>query len=161
MVAKNAPDGLIVTTATEASSPLGDLAADCGWPMLMGANARMLLQEFSLRIPSCVLFWLDDWQGVAPTARLIAWLRERNAKPYRVAVACNLDRDAETALRAAGAHSFLPLRGESGAAVVESLRPLFAAVAHRHHTAIAPSLSSVDTDYVPRAQFPSDLARPP
>jgi hypothetical protein len=162
MVANISPDGLIVSTQTETSPTLDELASRCGWPTLLGANARMLLNQLSLRVPACVLFWLDDLQCVPSTARLILWLRERNSNPYRVAVACNLAGDTEAALRAAGAHSFVPIRGESGLAVLESLRPLLEAVAIRHEAPVAASLSPVAApDYPPQLQYPSDLARPP
>src|SRR5471030_3332682 len=90
MVAMNSLDGLIVTTRADASGQLAELSAACGWPTLWAASAREMLRELSLQIPSCVLFWLDDWESVAKTARLIEWLRERHAKPYRIAIACDL-----------------------------------------------------------------------
>jgi len=76
MVAMNTLDGLIVTTRAEASAPLAELATVYGWPTLWAASARALLQELSLQIPACVLFWLDDVDSVAATAKLIEWLRE-------------------------------------------------------------------------------------
>jgi hypothetical protein len=162
MVPNISPDGLIVSTQTATSPTLEEVASRCGWPTLIGANARMLLHELSLRVPACILFWLDDLQSVASTARLILWLRERNANPYRVAVACNLAGDAEAALRAAGAHSVLPIHGDSEDDAVESLLPLLQAVSLRNVTSLAASLSPADTpNYVPHMQYPSDLARPP
>jgi hypothetical protein len=162
MVANISPNALIVSTQFETSPALEEVATRYGWPMLLGANARMLLNELSLRVPACVLFWLDDLQSVASTARLILWLRERNANPYRVAVACNLADDAEAALRAAGAHSVVPVHGASGDDAIESLRPLLEAVALRHEAPVAASLSLIDTpNYVRQMQYPSDLARPP
>ncbi len=162
MVANISPNGLIVSTQFETLPALEEVATRCGWPTLLGANARMLLNELSLQVPACVLFWLDDLQNVGSTARLIVWLRERNANPYRLAVACNLADDAEAALRAAGAHSVVPIHGGSGDDAIESLRPLLEAVARRHETPVVAPLSLIDTSaYVPQTQYPSDLARPP
>jgi hypothetical protein len=163
MVAMNTFDGLIVTTREEASAPLAELSAACGWPTLWEANARGLLREMSLQIPSCVLFWLDDWDSVAATARLIEWLRERNAGPFRVAVACNVEAGAEAMLRAAGAHSVLPVNGQSGAAIARALGPLVQSAARREAAIVADSILPLATDdrVLGAQSFPSDLARPP
>jgi len=75
----NTLDGLIVTTRAEASAPLAELATVYGWPTLWAANARALLQELSLQIPACVLFWLDDVNSVAATAMAARTMDGRTA----------------------------------------------------------------------------------
>jgi hypothetical protein len=162
MVAKISHHGLIVSTQSNMSLTVEELAAGCGWPALVGANARMLTRELSTGMPACVLFWLDDLRNVASTAGLIHWLRDRYADPYRVAVACNLASDAEAALRAAGAHSYLPISDDSTTSVMESLRPLFDAIALGLETPVAPSISlAANSGYVAQSQYPSDLVQPP
>jgi hypothetical protein len=163
MVAMNSFDGLIVTTRAEASGQLAELSAACGWPTLWAASARGMLRELSLQIPSCVLFWLDDWESVAKTVRLIEWLRERNAKPYRIAIACDLGDGAEAVLRAAGAHSVLPVAGQSGDAIARALWPLLrSTTSFSATTAVNSIVPNTSDDRVPQAQlYPSDLVRPP
>jgi hypothetical protein len=154
MVAKNTLDGLIVTTREEASAALTELSAAFGWPTLWAATARQMLRELSLEIPACVLFWLDDWDSIAATARLIEWLRERDAGPFRVAVACDLGDGAEAVLRAAGAHSVLPVTGQSGAAIALALASLLQTVA------VPVSLLAASERASP-IEMPADLVRPP
>jgi hypothetical protein len=162
MVAKISQRGLIVSTRTKTSPTLEELAAGSGWPALVGANARTLMRELSAARPACVLFWLDDLRNVASTAGLIHWLRDRYADPYRVAVACNLASNAEAALRAAGAHSYLPISHDSTTSVMESLRPLFDAIALGLETPVAPSISpAANSGYVAQSKYPSDLVQPP
>jgi hypothetical protein len=162
MVAMNTLDGLIVTTRKDASGPLAELSATCGWPTLWAATVREMLHELSLQIPACVLFWLDDWDSVAATARLIEWLRERNSGTYRVAIACDLGDSAETVLRAAGAHSVLPVAGQTGDAIAQALWPLLQRSARSNAPRTAGSILPIETDDRPsREQFPSDLVRPP
>jgi hypothetical protein len=162
MVATNTLDGLIVTTRAEASAPLAELATVYGWPTLWAASARALLQELSLQIPACVLFWLDDVNSVAATAKLIEWLRERNAEPFRVAVACNVEAGAEAVLRAAGAHTVLPVTGQSGAAIARALDPLLRP-ATRSGAAVdaAAVLQIAPDDRVSAVELSPDLMRPP
>jgi hypothetical protein len=162
MVAMNKLDGLIVTTREEASAPLAELAAAYGWPMLWSANARGLRRELSLQIPACVLFWLDDWNSVATTAQLIEWLRERNAGPFRVAVACNVEAGAEAVLRAAGAHTVLPVTGQSGAAIARALVPLLRSAARSSAATVGvPIMQVAADDRVSAMELAPDLMRPP
>jgi hypothetical protein len=109
-----------------------------------------------------VLFWLDDWDSVAATARLIEWLRERNAGPFRIAVACNVEAGAEAVLRAAGAHSVLPVTGQSGAAIARALGPLLQ-TASRDDAAITTGTNlrlATDCRASP-IEFAPDLMQPP
>ncbi|HEY4233479.1 MAG TPA: hypothetical protein VGM76_08635 [Lacipirellulaceae bacterium] len=162
MVAMNTLDGLIVTTRKQASRPLVELAEACGWPALLGASARGLLREFSLQIPACVLFWLEDWDSIAATAQLIEWLRERNAEPFRVAVACNVEAGTEAVLRAAGAHSVLPVTGQSGAAIARALGPLLQSATRNGASPVAAANSPIASrDHVSPTKFASDPLHPP
>jgi hypothetical protein len=162
MVAMNTHGGLIVTTRKEPSAPLAELAAACGWPTLWAASARGLLRELSLQIPSCVLFWLDDRDGLAPTARLIEWLRERNAEPFRVAVACNAEAGTEALLRAAGAHTVLPVTGQSSAEIAQAIVPLLQPAAQRNGAPAADFISQLTTgDRASPLELAPELIRPP
>jgi hypothetical protein len=162
MVANNTLDGLIVTTREEATAPLAELAAACGWPTLWAANARGLRRELSLQIPACVLFWLDDWNSVAATAQLIEWLRERNGGPFRVAVACNVEAGAEAVLRAAGAHTVLPVTGQSGATIARALVPLLRTAARSIAATVdVPIFPVAAGDRVSVMELSPDLMRPP
>src|SRR3989304_6246982 len=77
MVRKNSPTGLIATTRADLSPPLDDVVVRSRWPLMLSASPRRLARELSLHQPPCVLFWVEDRQSVAPTARLVAWSRER------------------------------------------------------------------------------------
>ena len=162
MVRKHSPLGLIATTRADVTPPLDDVVNCCGWPLLLEASPRRLAQELSLHNPACVLFWLDDRDGLAPTARLVEWSRERGSRPYRVAVAFRLEPDVEAEFRAAGAHTFLPISGRSGMAIADALRPLFA----EPDLAAAEAMSisapwMILRDSVAALEVPSDLVRPP
>jgi hypothetical protein len=121
MVTRLLPEGLIATTRANASPRLDDLIACCGWPVLLDASPRLLVRELEQHNPECVLFWLEDQLELTPTARLVAWSRERGARPYRVAVAGLMDVEAEAVLRTAGAHSFLAIADSSAADVMDAL----------------------------------------
>ncbi len=126
MVKRYSPTGLIATTRADVTPPLDELVCCCRWPLLLAASPRRLACELSLHNPECVLFWLDERQGIAALARLVEWSRERSTRPYRVAVALDLDADVELQLRAAGAHSFLSVVALGVSRVVDALRPLLA-----------------------------------
>jgi hypothetical protein len=124
MVIRLLPSGLIATTGASASARLDDVASTCGWPLLLGASPRLLCRELSQLNPDCVLFWLEERQEIASTARLVAWSRERGTRPYRVAVALMPDTEVEAALRSAGAHSFLAISAWNPNDVMAALWPL-------------------------------------
>jgi hypothetical protein len=151
MVAKRTAPGLIATTRADATPPLEELVACCGWPLLLEAGPRRLLRELALRRPECLLFWTDDWYDVGPTAELITWSRRRGNRPFRVAVAYELTSEAEAVFRAAGAHSFLAVTGRPGTAIAEALGQLVASAA----PAVAVG------ELVGPAEFASELVRPP
>ena len=162
MVAKHSPTGLIATTRSRPTPPLDEVVACCGWPLLLNANPRRMQRELSFYNPECVLFWLDDRHAVAATASLIAWSRHRGARPYRVAVAFQMSDDVESVLRAAGAHSFLPLAGQSGSFVAEALgRLLQESVRTVDAAATKSALSAAATEHVAPMEMFSDLVRPP
>jgi hypothetical protein len=151
MVAKNSPSGLIATTSAEASPPLDDLVDSCRWPLVLDANPRRLQRSLAFHTPECVLFWLDDWLGIAATARLIAWSRQRGHRPFRVAVAHNIEGDVEPALRSAGAHGFLLLDGQPEEFIADSLWPLL-------HSLSRPAVAA---PVHARADLLPNLVRPP
>jgi hypothetical protein len=161
MVAKPTTEGLIATTHTEPSAPLEELRDRCNWPVVWEANVRRMQHELALRCPKCVLFWLADGQGLAETARLIAWLRERGSRPYRVAVAYRLDSAAEATLRAAGAHSYLPIVDDVASTVSDALLPLLVET-ERTAEVFAPNTSALGAGGRP-AQYEAEstFVRPP
>jgi len=145
MVATLLPLGLIASTRMSVSPQLDDLVACCGWPLLLEATPRLLAHELSNLDPACVLFWLEEQRDVVPTTRLMAWLRLRGARPYRVAAARCMECGVEAALRAAGAHTFLAVAHLSADDVLDALWPLWTESGDRVATAVRHS----------------DLARPP
>ncbi len=162
MVVKNSPQGLIATTRTKTTTTLEDLVDSCGWPLLLDATPRRLHRELSYHDPECVLFWLEDRQGLTSTAKLISWSRERGARPFRVAVAFQMDGDVESVFRTAGAHGFLPVAGQSVAFVADAVWPLLQKSARLGKTSLANAASSVPTgNGVTSIEFQSDLVRPP
>ena len=162
MVKKHSPLGLIATTRADVTPPLDDVVHCSGWPLLLEANPRRLARDLSLHDPECLLFWLDDRQGLAPTARLVEWSRQRGARPYRVAVAFRLGSDIEAVFRAAGAHTFLSISDRSGVVVADALRPLFAApVRAVAATAEGARSWTAPRDPVVALEMPPDLVWPP
>jgi hypothetical protein len=162
MVAKTSSDGLIVATRARATQSLTELAECCGWPMLCKANARALRTELSFHLPACVLFWLDDSPNIAPTVQLMAWLRDREAKPIRIAVATEQAGNAEPVLRAAGAHSVLSINGHSGAAIAEALGQLLQHADRQvEATAAGPVPTVTTSSRLTHMDVPPQLVRPP
>ncbi len=160
MVKKHSPLGLIATTSADVTPQLDNVVRCCGWPLVLEANPRRLARELALHDPECVLFWLEQRQNVSALARLIGWSRERGARPYRVAVAYHIEADVETVFRAAGAHSFLSIADRSAAAIVDALRPLFAAPV-RTAAATAARPRAAPPKPMAALEVPADLVRPP
>jgi hypothetical protein len=125
MVASDPSPGLIATVRA-ATPTLDVVAASCGWPVLLEASPRRVERELSVLNPECVLFWLDDVLAIEATARLIAWSRQRGARPLRMAAALDPDDAVEAVLRAAGAHGFLSVTQHSAAMIAHALGPLLA-----------------------------------
>lgn len=126
MVVSDSSPGLIATAQASATRMLDDVAASCGWPVLLEASPRRIQRELSALNPECILFWLDDLLAIEATARLIAWSRQRGARPLRVAAALDPDVAVEAALRAAGAHGFLSVSRQSAGLIAGALAPLLA-----------------------------------
>src|SRR6476620_4233026 len=116
--------GLIVTPARRASDLLEELISQVEWPVLLGPSMRLLFQQIEVIAPHCLLFWLDETHDIEHALQLIARLRDRGARPYRVAIAHQLQADAEPAIRAAGVHSVLNTNGSISALVQKALLPL-------------------------------------
>lgn len=126
MIANDPPAGLIATVRESTTPTLDGVASCCGWPVLVEATPRRLDRELSAANPECVLFWLDDVDAVDATVRLVAWARQRSARPLRVVAALDANAAVESALRSAGAHGFLPVNGQSASLIAEALSPLLA-----------------------------------
>jgi hypothetical protein len=124
MVTENARLGLIVTAGRRSSALLDDLIAFCDWPVLFQPSVRLVFQQIEVVQPRCLLFWLEGKHEIWATARLIARLRDRGPRPYRVAIAHSLDEDVEPMFRAAGVHSYLSASSNIAALVSGALNAL-------------------------------------
>ncbi len=102
MVSDVTRTGLIVSPAGRASDLLDELIAATEWPVLLEPSVRLLFQQIEVTSPQCLLFWFDESHEIESTLKLIARLRDRGSRPYRVAVTHQLSTDAEPAIRAAG-----------------------------------------------------------
>src|SRR3954453_6098374 len=102
MISNHHRRGLIVAPAPRISDPLEKLIAQLDWPVLLQPSVRLLFQQIEVTTPHCLLFWLDETHEIEYALQLIARLRDRGSRPYRVAVAHRLEPNAEPAIRAAG-----------------------------------------------------------
>ncbi len=127
MVSDITRPGLIVSPTRRASDLLDELIAYTEWPVLVEPSVRLLLQQIEVTSPQCLLFWFDETQDIDSGLKLIARLRDRGSRPYRVAVVYRLPTDAEPAIRSAGIHSVLNVCGSIEALVRSALLPLLAA----------------------------------
>jgi hypothetical protein len=116
--------GLIVTPARRSSDLLEELIIQLDWPVLLEPSVRLLFQQIEVTGPQCLLFWLDETHDIENALHLIARLRDRGSRPYRVAVAHHLQPDIEPAIRSAGVHSVLSTNGSITALVQDALLPL-------------------------------------
>src|SRR3954470_23437279 len=124
MISNHRRRGLIVAPAPRISDPLEKLIAELDWPVLLQPNVRLLFQQIEVTTPQCLLFWLDQTHEIDDALRLIARLRDRGSRPYRIAVAHQLEHDVEPAIRAAGVHSLFCSAGNVSALVQNALLPL-------------------------------------
>ncbi len=124
MVTDTPAPGLIASTDSHRTAALDELIACCAWPALLAADAARLNRELGLKNPQWLLLWLENHEQIAPTLKLMTWLRERGPRPYRIAVARRLEHDVEALFRGAGVHFFLPAIGEMRATVDDALWPL-------------------------------------
>src|SRR5690349_9821242 len=116
--------GLIVSPARRTSDLLDELIALVDWPVLLQPSVRLLLQQIEVLAPHCLLFWLEETHEIDHALKLIARLRDRGSRPYRVAVAHQLRPEVEPTIRAAGVHSILNTSANISALVQEALLPL-------------------------------------
>src|SRR4051812_44698875 len=124
MISNQHRRGLIVAPARSGSDPLDKLIAYLDWPVLVQPSIRLLFQEIEVAAPQCLLFWLDQTHEFEHALRLIARLRDRGSRPYRIAVAHQLEPEFEPTIRAAGVHSLLCTSGNITALVKNALLPL-------------------------------------
>jgi hypothetical protein len=124
MISQITRRGLIVAPARRTTDLLDELISHFDWPVLLQPSVRLLLQQIEVAAPHCLLFWLDETHEIDHALRLIARLRDRGPRPYRIAVAHQLRPDAEPTIRAAGVHSVLCTSGNITALVQEALLPL-------------------------------------
>jgi hypothetical protein len=116
--------GLIVTPARRTSDLLEELISQVEWPVLLQPSVRLLFQQIEVTGPECLLFWLDEAHDIDHALQLIARLRDRGSRPYRVAIAHQLHADTEPVIRAAGVHTVLNTNGSIAALVQDALLPL-------------------------------------
>jgi hypothetical protein len=162
MVQQRLSQGLIATTRANVTPPLEELVRSCGWPLVLEATPRQLALELAHHEPQCLLFWLEEQKNVARLAQLVAWARERGARPLRVAVAYRMEADVEAVLREAGAHGFLPIDGRSTRRVPEALQALvegFAGTPANVAREFEPSVPAGERSLP--LELPIELARPP
>ena len=87
MVSEITRRGLIVTPARRTSDLLEELISQVDWPVLLQPSVRLLFQQIEVTAPHCLLFWLDETHDIEHALQLIARLRDRGSRPYRVAIA--------------------------------------------------------------------------
>jgi hypothetical protein len=116
--------GLIVTPARRTSDLLEELISQVDWPVLLAPSVRLLLQQVEVTAPHCLLFWLDETHEIDRALQLIARLRDRGSRPFRVAIVHQLEPHVEPTIRAAGVHSVLNISGSVTALVQDALLPL-------------------------------------
>jgi len=130
--------GLIVTHSARSTELLDEFIALCDWPLVTRPSTRSLFQQIEISRPLCLAFWLDALGELAPAAKLIAQLRARGPRPYRIAVAHNLAADVEHTMRAAGVHTYLATSGNVLALVEGALLPFIDPARLTPHIRAAP-----------------------
>lgn len=115
--------GLIVAQAAQTTALLDELISLCEWPLLLQPSVRALLQQIDACRPACLLFWLETTAEIASTAELVARLRDRGPRPYRIALAHCLSGNVEQSFRTAGVHSYFAVNGNLHALFQKSLLP--------------------------------------
>jgi hypothetical protein len=115
--------GLIVAQAAETTALLDELIALSEWPLLLRPSVRALLQQIDACRPACLLFWLERADDIATTTELVARLRDRGPRPYRIALAHSLGGNAEQTFRTAGVHSYFAVNGDLHSLFQETLLP--------------------------------------
>lgn len=115
--------GLIVKQAAHTTALLDEFIALCDWPVFTRPSARSLFQQIDLSRPVCLVFWLDAACDLTLVAQLIARLRDRGPRPYRIAIAHGMEESVEHTFRSAGVHSYVSTSGNIGALVENTLLP--------------------------------------
>jgi hypothetical protein len=115
--------GLIIAHAPRPTTIFDEFAALCDWPVVTQPSVRTLAEQIELHRPVCLVFWLDTTIELQSAATLIAQLRDRGPRPYRIAVANNLDAGVEHVFRAAGVHTYLTTSGNILALIEGALLP--------------------------------------
>jgi hypothetical protein len=123
MAHQNTHRGIIVTPAVRSTVLVDELIALCDWPVLTQPSLRTLVEYIDLHRPLCLLFWLEAARDISRAADLIAILRDRGPRPYRIAIAHCLDQAGEYSLRTAGVHSYFASSGDLQALVEDMLIP--------------------------------------
>jgi hypothetical protein len=138
MAYQNTHRGIIVTPAVRSTALVNELIALCDWPVLAQPSLRTLVEFIDLHRPLCLLFWLEAARDIPSAAALIATLRDRGPRPYRIAIAHCLDQRGEHSLRTAGVHSYFATSGDLQALVEDTLIPLIERHDEKIHGHIAP-----------------------
>lgn len=115
--------GLLITHCAQPSALVAEFVSVCDWPLLARPSLRTLIEQIELRQPLCLAFWIDATSELTPIAKLIDQLRSRGARPYRIAIAHNVDTDVEQTFRAVGVHTYLATTGNILALVEGALLP--------------------------------------
>jgi hypothetical protein len=115
--------GLLVTHSAQPSPLVAEFVALCDWPLLKQPTLRTLVEQIELHQPLCLAFWIDASTELKPTAKLVDQLRTRGPRPYRIAIAHNLEAEVEHTFRAAGVHTYLVATGNILALVEGALLP--------------------------------------
>jgi hypothetical protein len=143
---------------------LDELIALVDWPVLLQPSVRLLLQQIEVLAPHCLLFWLEETHEIDHALKLIARLRDRGSRPYRIAIAHQLRPEVEPTIRAAGVHSILNTSANLCALVQEALLPLLNAQAvsqpaHAERAMLQPAESLIRGPTTARAS-PAEMHPP-
>ncbi len=154
--------GLLITHSAQPSALAAEFVSLCDWPLLTSPSLRTLIEQIEFHQPLCLAFWIDASSELAPTAKLVDQLRTRGARPYRIAIANNLDAEVEHTFRAAGVHTYLVTTGNILALIEGALLPFIEphrtpARVHQSHVRDSPVAIRGPTE--PRA-FPAKLHPP-
>jgi hypothetical protein len=115
--------GLLITHSTQPSALVAEFVSLCDWPLLARPSLRTLIEQIEFHKPLCLAFWIDASTDLAPASKLVDQLRTRGPRPYRIAIAHNLDAKVEHTFRAAGVHTYLVTTGDIAALVEGALLP--------------------------------------
>lgn len=134
MVSEITRSGLIVAQTARTSPLLAELISLCNWPVVWRPSSRTLFEQIDIGHPFCLAFWLESDAEIEPAAELVARLRDRGPRPYRIAIAHCLAAEIESTFRAAGVHTYFAVNGDLAALVDAALLPFV-----EQHRAIAHS----------------------